>query len=180
VALLDTDEQRTLTKWHLRREAGGFDVPKFQMFSIPLAEVDRAIREVAASDNVDLVIVDTPPGLEQQIKVRELLAHADFVLVPTTQSTADIDSAIEFMAIVSALKVKAAFLLSRTLQRWNTYRRGKLRLNRAGSLCPMDVRHLADIDSTHDHGLGINEFSAVKGGEDFEGVWDFVRKELGL
>jgi hypothetical protein len=44
----------------------------------------------------------------------------------------------------------------------------------------VDIRHLSDIDGCHLHGLGINEFSGVKGAEDFEAAWDFVRKEVNL
>ena len=179
VGLLDMDEQETLTKWCQRRERQE-DVTRLVLFTIPLADVKRAIREVEAVDGLDLIIVDTPPGLEQRARVSELIRRANFVLVPSTQGTADIDSAIEFLAVTSALGVKSAFLLSRTNQRWGSYRVAKKLLNRAGPLCPVDVRHLRDIEATHDHGLGINEFQGVKGVDDLEAVWDFARVAMGL
>jgi len=180
VGLLDTDEQRTLTKWHVRRSQVGFDLPSIHIFSVPLVDIGRGLREVDDTQGLDLVIVDTPPGLDQQSKIRTLLARADFVLVPTTQSTADTDSAIEFMLVVAALKVKAAFLLSRTNPRWGSHRTAKRLLNRVARLCPVDIRQLRDIEATHDHGLGVNEFGGAKGAEDVEAVWDYIRKELGL
>ena len=179
VGLLDMDEQETLTRWCQRRERQT-DVAQLVLFTIPLADVKRAIREVDAAVGLDLIIVDTPPGLEQRTRVSELIRHANFVLVPSTQGTADIDSAIEFFTVTSALGVKSAFLLSRTNQRWGSYRVAKKLLNRAGPLCPVDVRHLRDIEATHDHGLGINEFQGVKGADDLEAVWDFARSAMGL
>ena len=129
---------------------------------------------------MDLIIVDTPPGLEQRARISELIRRADFVLVPTSQSTADIDSALEFMAATAALRAPSAFLLSRTNQRWGSYRMAKKQLNRAGSLCPVDIRQLRDIEATHDYGLGINELGGAKGTDDMEAVWEFVRKAIGI
>jgi chromosome partitioning protein len=98
--------------------------------------------------------------------------------VPTSQSTAGLEAALELMAAISSIGVRAAFLLSRTNQRWGSYRLAKTMLNRAGTLCPVDVRQLRDIEATHDHGLGINEFSKAKGADDLEAVWEFIRKAM--
>jgi chromosome partitioning protein len=180
IGILDTDEQATLTKWHKRRERQD-DVPSLRLFSVPLVDLKRGVREVEkveAAEGLDLVIVDTPPGLEQRERISELVRRADYVLVPTSQSTADLESALEFMAAISSLGVRAAFLLSRTNQRWGSYRLAKKMLNRAGTLCPVDVRQLRDIEATHDYGLGINEFSKAKGADDLEAVWEFIRKAM--
>lgn len=184
VAVLDSDEQATLSKWHARREAFQKKypeeaVPSIMLFSRPLRDLERAIHEIEATSGLDLVIVDTPPGLEQRLLISKLIRRADFVLVPTSQSTADLESAEEFMAAATGFGVRAAFLLSRTNQRWGSYRVAKKLLNSAGNLCPIDVRDLRDIESTHDHGLGINEFGGnAKGGDDVEAVWQYVRKAM--
>lgn len=177
VGILDSDEQETLTRWYERRKKH-VGVPSLRLFSIPLVDIKRAIREVEQAEPLDLLIVDTPPGLEQRARVSELIRRADYVLVPTSQSTADIDSALEFMAATAALSVPSAFLLSRTNQRWGSYRLAKKLLNRAGVLCPVDVRQLRDIEATHDYGLGINELGGAKGGDDLEAVWEFVRHAM--
>jgi chromosome partitioning protein len=179
VGILDSDEQETLTKWYERRKKHD-GVPGLRLFSIPLVDIKRAIREIDETEDLDLVIVDTPPGLEQRARISELIRRADYVLVPTSQSTADIDSALEFMAATAALGVPSAFLLSRTNQRWGSYRLAKKLLNRAGMLCPVDVRQLRDIEATHDYGLGINELGGAKGGDDLEAVWEFVRQAMGI
>ena len=177
VVLLDTDDQRTLSEWHSLRPEG---VPDLQLLTISLVDVGRAIREVDAMAGPDLVIVDTPPGLDQRVRLRELVQHADLVLVPTTQGPGDIRSVTEFMATLKALGVKAAFLLNRTNQRWGSYREARRKLNKAGLLCPVDVRQLRDVEATNSYGVGINEFNRAKGAEDLEAVWDFVRETMGL
>jgi chromosome partitioning protein len=177
VALVDMDDQQTLSEWHGLRPEG---VPDLQLLTMPLVDVGHAIREVGAMTGFDLVIVDTPPGLDQRVRLRELVQHADFVLVPTTQGPGDIRSVTEFMATLKALRVKAAFLLNRTNQRWGSYREARRKLNKAGPLCPVDVRQLRDIEATNSYGVGINEFDRAKGAEDLEAVWDFVREEMGL
>jgi chromosome partitioning protein len=186
VAVLDTDEQATLTKWHDRRKAFARThpnqaVPFIPLFSRPLKDLDAAMQDIHGTGGIDLVIVDTPPGLEQRVLISKLIRRADFVLVPTSQSTADLESAEEFMSAVTALGGRAAFLLSRTNQRWGSYRVAKKLLNASGDLCPVDVRDLRDIEATHDHGLGINEFGGkAKGSDDVEAVWQFIRKVMGI
>jgi chromosome partitioning protein len=184
VAVLDTDEQATLSKWHARRENfrerhPDDAVPSIKLFSLPLEELDAAIRRVNADSGIDLVIVDTPPGLEQRLLISKIIRRADFLLVPTSQGTADLESAIEFMSAAIGIGGRAAFLLSRTNQRWGSYRIAKKILNSAGDLCPIDVRDLRDIEATHDYGLGINEFGGkAKGADDVEAVWEYVRKAM--
>ncbi len=44
----------------------------------------------------------------------------------------------------------------------------------------MDVRLLDDVEATHDHGVGVREIRKSKGAEDFEAVWEFVKRQLGI
>ena len=186
VAIVDTDEQATLSKWHARREIfrdkhPEEEVPSIRLFYRPLQELEQLIDEIDSISQLDLIIIDTPPGLEQRLPISKLIRRADFVLVPTSQSTADLESAEEFMAAATGFGGRAAFLLSRTNPRWGSYRVAKKLLNSLGDLCPVDVRDLRDLEATHDHGLGINEFGGkVKGGDDVEAVWQYVRKAMEL
>jgi chromosome partitioning protein len=184
VAVLDTDEQATLSKWHTRREIfrgrhPEETVPPIRLFALPLEELETAIHLVEATPGIDLIIVDTPPGLEQRLLISKLIRRADFLLVPTSQGTADLESANEFMSAAIGIGGRAAFLLSRTNQRWGSYRIAKRILNSAGDLCPVDVRDLRDIEATHDYGLGINEFGGkAKGADDIDAVWQYLRKVM--
>jgi chromosome partitioning protein len=179
VLLVDTDDQPSLSRWWAKRQKQE-EVVHIDLITVPLEDIKRAFTEIGRRPGIELVIIDTPPGLSNRIRIRELLAKADFVLVPTGQDTADLESVSDFMKITQALTVPSAFLLSRTNQRWSDYRLAKHALMKLGVLCPVDVRDLRDIAATHTYGLGINEFSGARGADDMAAVWDFVRNSMGL
>ena len=179
VLLVDTDDQPSLSRWWAKRQKQE-GAAHIDLITAPLDDLKRAFAEVAKFSNLDLVIVDTPPGLSNRVRIRELIAKADFVLIPTGQDTADLESVSEFMKITQALTVPSAFVLSRTNQRWSDYRLAKHTLMKLGVLCPVDVRDLRDIAATHTYGLGINEFSGARGADDLASVWDFVRRSMSL
>jgi chromosome partitioning protein len=146
-----------------------------------MADASRAVIEIEALENVDLVIVDTPPGIDDYPKEsRVLVKQADFVIVPTTHGTADLDSVIEWMAFLRRERVNAAFLLNKVQRSHRRYQEARTRLNAAGPLCPVDVRLLDDIEATHDLGVGAVEIRRSKAIEDIKAVWHFVCHQLQL
>lgn len=181
VILVDMDTQETLTQWHSRRPD---EAPPLDLYTIPLAKAAEAIERVdrqAADSGADLVIVDTPPGIEDFPKQsRQLLDRADYVLVPTTQGTPDVVSVIEWMGFLRREGIRASFLMNRTQRTYASFREARASLLKAGPLCPMDVRQLEDIQSTHKFGVGICEIRKAKGAEDIEGVWHHIRHEMGF
>src|SRR4051794_6562780 len=73
--------------------------PEIMLYIGIVPEVQQAISDIDTVGDIDLVIVDTPPSLDEHpADVARLLQRSDFVLVPTTQGTADLDSVIEWMA----------------------------------------------------------------------------------
>lgn len=176
VVIVDLDRQATLTRWYQRRPD---EAPSVTLWAGPMADASKAIREIDAFDTVDLVVVDTPPGLDDHPEATRLLVErADFVLVPTTHGTADIDSVVEWMKFLRREKVQTSFLMNKVQRNHTRYRNAKLRLNRAGPLCPVDVRLLDDIEATHDHGVGACEFRRSRGAEDFGAVWEYVKQQM--
>ena len=178
VVAVDLDRQASLTRWYERRPD---EAPSLILWAGGMSDASRSIEEIGALDDVDLVIVDTPPGLDDHAEAtRLLITKADFVLVPTTQGTADIDSVVEWMKFLKRERVKAGFLLNKVQRTHTRYRTAKLRLNRAGALCPVDIRLLDDIEATHDHGVGVCEIRRSRGAEDLAAVWDYVKQQLEL
>lgn len=176
VVIVDLDRQATLTRWYQRRPD---EAPSVTLWAGPMADANKAIREIDAFDTVDLVVVDTPPGLDDHPEATRLLVErADFVLVPTTHGTADIDSVVEWMKFLRREKAHTSFLMNKVQRNHTRYRNAKLRLNRAGPLCPVDVRLLDDIEATHDHGVGACEFRRSRGAEDFGAVWEYVKQQM--
>ena len=181
VILVDMDTQETLTQWHNRRPE---EAPPLVLHTIPLAKAAEAIEYIdreAADAGVDLVIADTPPGIVDHPKESRLLVNrADYVLVPTTQGTPDVISVVEWMGFLRREGVRASFLMNRTQRTYASFREARSILLKAGPLCPMDVRQLEDIQSTHKFGIGICEIRKAKGAEDIEGVWHHIRHEMSL
>lgn len=178
VGTIDLDIQGTLTNWYTRRPE---QAPGIQHFCVPIGDLQAAIETIGNRNHFDLIIVDTPPGVEATpTGTRVLLRKADFVLVPTGQGGPDIDSVIEWMSFIHREGRKAAFVLNRTKRNAGSFERAKLRLIEIGSLCPVDIRDLEDIQATHDNGLGVLEVRGANGVQDLRGVWAFVRNEMGL
>lgn len=178
VVIVDLDRQQSLTRWYERRPPAA---PALILWEGAMSDAKRAIAEIEALDDVDLVIVDTPPGLDDHPEATRLLvSKADFVLVPTTQGTTDIDSVVEWMNFLRRERTDAAFMLNKVQRQHTRYTKAKARLNRAGPLCPVDVRQLDDIESTHDHGVGVCELRKSRAADDLSCVWDFVKLQLAL
>jgi chromosome partitioning protein len=176
VATIDLDRQETLTKWATRRPD---EAPVIDHYTIPIVRLAEGLADVEAADDIDLVIIDTPPGVEDHPEaVRLLLARADFCLVPTNQAPADLDSVIEWMRLLKRENVPSAFLLNRTKRQTKSFERAKLHLVRAGQLCPIDIRDLEDIAALHAVGVGLREARGARGQDDIEGVWAYVRSQL--
>jgi chromosome partitioning protein len=178
VATVDLDAQGSLTLWYQRRPE---EAPPFGHFQVPLSEAVAALESIAGQGDLDLVFVDTPPGVEANpVAIKELVRRADFVLVPTGQGGPDIETVIDWAKFVRREGRRSAFLLNRTARGKNSFGEAKLELSRHGSLCPFDVRDLEDIQRTHRSGLGVVEVRGALGATDLQGVWNYIRNEIGL
>ncbi len=178
VATVDLDAQGSLTLWFRRRPE---EAPALEHFQVPLAESLDALNGVAAIAGIDLVLVDTPPGVEANPAVVKALIHrSDFVLMPTGQGGPDIETVVDWMRFVRREGTRAAFLLNRTARQKLSFAEAKLELSRHGALCPFDVRDLEDIQRTHRSGLGVVEVKGAVGAVDLRGVWNYVRHEIAL
>jgi chromosome partitioning protein len=174
VAAVDFDPQQSLGHWWSRRPKVAAPVTYFEA----TAAMAGNIGEI---DGHDLIVIDTPPGVEfQPAAIRALVKAAHFVLVPTNQYSPDLASVEEWMRFLREEGAKAAYLLGNTHRRTKSFEDAKRRLVKSGRLCPIDVPHYEDIPATNDLGIGIAEVKGGKGADDYRGVWDFVRGELGL
>lgn len=164
--------------WFKRRPN---EAPPLQHFQVPLDEGIAAIDSILGMPLLDVVFVDTPPGVEANPQVVKALMHlADLVLIPTGQGSPDLETVLDWAKIVRREGCKSAFLLNRSARAKNSFLEARLELSRIGALCPFDVRDLEDIQRTHRSGLGVVEVRGAAGAADFLGAWNYVRREIGL
>ena len=175
VALADLDAQKTAMKWFSRRPEGAVSIA---FWSAELSDVEDLL---AAVNDFDLLVVDTPPGIEIYPEhVQRLIAASDLILIPCGPSSDETESVIPWMHFVARSGRPAAFILTRATRNTISSKEAKLELNRAGRLCPIDIPASEDIKRAGRLGLGIMEIRGGFGAEEVNGVWHFVRNELGM
>jgi len=180
VCTVNLDAQPTLTTWARARKG----VPGAPEIAHRVMSARRCIDEIQAlvtDGGFDLVVIDTPPGVESHpVELRMLIRQSDYVVLTTQQAKADLDSVTEWSRTVRREGAPFTFLLGRTARQQKNFDAAKVRLNDEGDLCPFDVRAAASVDDSDKLGIGNMEIRGDRCGEDFRGVWSFVAKKLGL
>jgi chromosome partitioning protein len=178
VATVDLDGQQSLTNWISVRPGGA---PVFDNFTFPMSKVVSVFSRIDAMPELDLVIVDTPPGVDANAgEMRSLVKKADFVLIPTGQGASDIRSVTEWIRFVKREAKRCAFVMNLTSRKAGSFDRAKMALVQSGNICPFDIRHLESVRVSDEIGLGVLEMKGAIGAADFQGVWEFVVYEMGL
>jgi chromosome partitioning protein len=132
-------------------------------------------------EGFNLLIIDTPPSIEDHPEEFKLLAKAaDLILVPTGQSDDDLDSVRPWMRYVKKHGRNAAFVMNRVKPRTKSFTEAQRKLLADGRICPVEVPDYDDIQFTSSKGLGLAELKGGKGTEHMAGVWAFVKSEIGL
>jgi len=176
VAMLDFDIQRTLTAWYGRRPEGIAEIAHFEA----RMSVDD-VTEAMGIEGFDVLIIDTPPSIEDHPEeFRILMRAADFVLIPTGQTADDLHSVQPWMAHVRSTGAKAAFVLNRVKPRTKSFVDARNRLARVGPLCPVELPDFEDVPATSELGLGLLELKRAKGADHLSSIWAFVREQAGV
>ena len=178
---IDLDRQGTLTKWHARREWVRKNHPACVEVPVVSAKLDDWRDALAQASSYDLVVVDTPPGIEHHIdETLRLSAEADLVLVPTGATQTDLDSVAPWMASLEREQASAAFVLNKANRRVRSYEAIRARLLQAGPLCPVEVPMLEDIHVSTGNGLAVPDIAKAKAADTFNALWSYIRRQAGL
>lgn len=178
VATVDLDAQQTLTIWNKRRPEAA---PTISHYSFTFGMANDEIKALVNNGNFDLVIVDTPPGIENHAtELRMLVRASDYVLLPTQQQSSDLDFVIEWARTVKREGARFGFLLSRTARNRRSFQEAKQRLVEVGPLAPIDIRDLASVDVSNKMGVGNIEIRRDAVGDDFLAAWRFLAREIGI
>lgn len=102
--LVDCDPQRSTGGWWRAREAATPELVETAPDNL------RAVAKAAATDGVELIVVDTRPSVERD--TAEVARLADFCLIPTRPSILDLRAIGATVDVVKALSRRAAIILN--------------------------------------------------------------------
>jgi chromosome partitioning protein len=180
VRMIETDSQGTLSNWKRRRP-----------YAAPIVEPIYAAREVEqrlqtlAREGVTVTIVDTAGGITAA--TNSAIRYADFCLIPTRPSIADIEATAATLSVIRAWKKPFAYALNQAPIR------GASRL--AGAEHALSDEAALDIDDIvarpvimmrNDHqdaltaGLAVCEYApGGKSAEEIRDLWQWIEARLG-
>lgn len=178
---IDFDPQGTLHKWFLRRERVRESFPECPRVEVKAASLGEWRTALKAAGEFDLVVLDTPPGIEVQYNAAmSLCSAADFVMVPCGATQDDVDSSAPWMAALVQAEVPAAFVLNKANRRTKSYETVRTKLLQTGPLCPVEIPQLEDIHVSAGKGLAIMDFAKAKAHDTFDAFWSYVAREARL
>lgn len=110
VALLDTDPQGSLGKWLDIREETLGENANLRFTTATAYGISRAIRTVG--DEADVILVDTPPKADSD--VRWVMRESHLVLVPVSISQADVWATHDLLELAARAEKPTRIVMKRT------------------------------------------------------------------
>ena len=178
---MDFDKQGTLAKWQARRDKTRMTYPNFVATEVVSADLKDWRAVLGKARERAIVIIDTPPSVEDHINsIYGLTKAASFVIVPTGTSIDDLDSVVPWMRALGERSVHAAFCLNKVNRRTNSFLQAKARLLKVGPVSPVEIPALEDIHVPAANGLSVLDHVKARGLNSFESMWDYVKREAKL
>ena len=107
VLLVDADPQGSATWWAGRNEAGmGFDLTQ--------ETSPKKLKQLKKDGNYEVMVIDTPPHLDSNKTLKDLVPLSDYLILPTPPAPMDLAALIETVrTTVKPTKVSYRVLLTR-------------------------------------------------------------------
>ncbi|MEH2530513.1 chromosome partitioning protein [Bradyrhizobium sp. AZCC 1588] len=180
VRLIETDSQGTLSNWKRRRP-----------YAAPVVEPVYAAREVEQRlqsldrEGVTVAIVDTAGGISAA--TNSAIRYADFCLIPTRPSIADIEATAPTLSVVRAWYKPFAYVLNQTpIRSAARLASAENALSDEAALDIGDILAKPLIVMRNDHqdalsaGLAVCEYAPCgKSAEEIRALWQWIEVRLG-
>ncbi len=172
VALVDTDPQGSACAWERVRDRGAPPVVQ-----ATAAQIER-VQEVALSDNISLLVIDTAP--HSSPAATTTVALADYILIPCRPTAFDLAAISTSANIVKAAGKRAAFVLNACPSRAPEIEEAKATLSEYGlPVAPITVGERRAFSRAIATGRAVTEFEGRgKAAEEIRSVWEWVKGEL--
>lgn len=173
VAVLDTDQQGSLTAWGRRREATDLPVQ-----AVEAAVFKAALDRLRAGRHVSLVVVDTPGFFGAGVAL--VLREASLCLLPVKPSILDVEAARPTVEQLRVLNRPFAFVLNQcnpTTQARTLDAATALVSN--GALAPSMVATRSDFLDAMTMGQGVTELAPKgKAAVEVRLLWQWVKSQI--
>src|SRR4051794_10978645 len=167
---LDLDSQRSLSGWAETRAATGRE---------PVCVVAEG-RVTSWRDDLpdaELVVVDTPPGLEGDSyleALQDLVLASGLVLVPALPKGPTFIKVRDVAAAFAKRGAVVAFVLNEADPRRTATGEAREYLRRGGELCEVEIPPREDIHRTMLEGASVVEDARLGGSAEMAALWSFV------
>jgi|GEM_PF-292179 chromosome partitioning protein len=148
-ALIDTDPQGSLSEWWNIRPV---ETPLFMKAQVEFLHED--LRQLERS-GVRLVFIDTPPAVTEVI--RNIVAFADLVVIPTKPSPHDLRAVGATLDIVDSQNKPLIFVVNDATSRARITSDTAIALSQHGTVAPVCVGHRMPFATSMIHGLTTAE-----------------------
>ncbi|MCP5365380.1 MAG: ParA family protein [Hyphomicrobiales bacterium] len=149
VALIDTDPQGSLAAWWNARAS---ETPLFMKAQVDYLHEDLDQLE---RSGVNLVFIDTPPAVTDTI--RQIVAFADLVVIPTKPSPHDLRAVGATLDIVDSQMKQLVFVVNDAMPRARMTSDTAIALSQHGTVAPVCVSHRVVYATSMIHGMTVVE-----------------------
>lgn len=171
VALIDTDPQGSLSSWWNEREA---ESPAFA--SVAIANLALHLNQLAKA-GVKLAIIDTPPAVTDTI--RQVLAVADMVLIPTRPSPHDLRAVGSTVELAEAAGKRMIFVINGAAQRAKITGEAAIALSQHGTVAPVTLYQRTDFAASMIDGRTVQEVDpSSRSAHEINDLWMYVFAQM--
>lgn len=171
VALIDTDPQGSLSSWWNERQA---ETPLFA--SVDIGNLANHLKDLAKA-GVKLAIIDTPPAVTDTI--RQVLAVADLVLIPTRPSPHDLRAVGSTVELVEQSGKRMVFVINGAAARAKITGEAAVALSQHGTVAPVTIYQRTDFAASMIDGRTVQEIDAKsRSAEEIEKLWSYVFTQI--
>ena len=175
VALIDIDPQQSMRLWW--EDRGEPNEPTLVTWDRKLGVkyLPSALERVAEA-GFDLVVIDTPPAIMSIIELS--VSNADFVLIPSQASSADIIGNRAAIELVTKHQKPFAFVVNRAEPRDSAVQETIAFFKEHGAVITTTVGNRRIYRTAYAHGNTGPEMDRGKARQEITAVWNGIKKQV--
>ncbi len=180
VAGLDFDGQRAFALWGINRSQHPA-APTLAPVRIIGAHIEDWRDELYLVRHHDVVIIDTPPGVERrnQMALQEMGLAVDLVVMPTEVYGGSMRFVVDFMKWWQAKPGRGLFVLNKTISGRSMIKDAREFLQTRGEVWSESIPQRDDLARAFDVGLAAPDSERIAGHEAFLALWRHCAERIG-